>query len=252
MRQRAVWLRRVRAYSWTEVHGGKRIVQDKLEFYDEGDWVEPYKRLHGSPFILEETREGTLYRPLREVRRERYAMLFVLRRIDTWDMFERMARAKHSEWRDDVHGPYLTPSQEEGLRRRGEWLFPPVYSAGQAAGMWEWSSSCDLKKWGLPHWIQVVLGSRWWSDRMGAGSILILPPKDGFPEKYGTWWERYKERAGTTFTLQSGAHTPCGVALELLRERDKKDSPVSILRFRAFAHRFWGEERARMLTEGIV
>ena len=251
MRQRAVWLRTVRAYSWTEVHAGRDVVLMETDSYENGIWVEPQKRLHGSPFMREKATELSRYRPLREVNRHRYGMLFVMRPIETWDMFERMARAKHSEWRDDAPGPYLTPSQEEALRRRGEYLFPPVYAPGQAAELWKWPSSLHLKKWGLPHWIQVVLGSRWWSDRMGVGNTLILPPRESLPARVAQCWDRHAEGTKCTFSLKSGSVTPCGVALELLRERNKKDSPVNTLRFRAFAHRFWGEERARVLTEGI-
>lgn len=251
MRQRAVWMRRVTAFSWTEVHAGRSVLIMETDSYENGNWVEPRKRLDGSPFMLEKTIDASHYKPMRDVTRRRYGMLFVLRPIDTWDMFERMARAKHSEWRDDAPGPYLTRSQEEALRRRGEFVFPPMYTPGQAAGLWEWSGCQDLKKWGLPHWIQVVLGSRWWSDRMGVGNILILPPREGVPARVASRWQNSKAAVGSTFSLKSGSVTPCGVALELLRERNKKDPPVNTLRFRAFAHRFWGEERARVLTEGI-
>lgn len=247
MRQRSVWIRRVQAYRWTEIHTGT-VESSVQRDYDE--WDEPLKRFHGSPFMRESTQDTLRNNVTREVNRDLYGFYFILRPLGTWDMFERMARAEHCEWRDDECGPYLTSAAEKALLQRGSEIFSPWYEKGHPLS-WEWRAGLDLKKHGMPRWIQSVVASRWWSDRMGVGNLLVLPPKNGLPS-FGVRSpsKGFIEKAKWSFTLEGGRETPVGVALELLRERDKKDSPVSTRRFLAFAERFWGEERAKELTRG--
>lgn len=268
MRTRGVWTKRVLVHHWVENHLAITACR-KPNFFNYDDdygysgWEEPRRRLHGDPRLMSPKRAGERY-VLKGQSRELYGWLFMMSPMGIWDMFERMARQRHPEWRDEALGPYLRASQEAKLISRGLEVLPRWYGEGReyVNSPWMWRRASHDRGYGVVHFVRLVLSSRWWSDRMGVGAMLLTPNRNIVGIKcHSTAKESWKCKTNASdrlewckwkICLHHGNTNPVGVALEMLREPQKENSPVSALRFKAFAHRFWGHQLTCKLTEGIL
>lgn len=177
---------------------------------------------------------------MQAVRRMRYiwGWHFHFKSMGDIDLFDRLGARKHREWMEK--GVTLTPREESLLCRWGDEVF----------GKW-----CDEEVWGCGAmrkrvkakgrcptpamvWVTTVVGSKWWTDRMGVSDFTLRPKIIHVPPG-AKRFVRVKDDECDKIVPPWGMNA-VGFALELLR--DKKDSPIPVKRFEAFARRFWGAE----------
>ncbi len=164
------------------------------------------------------------------------------------DLFDRLGARKHREWLEG--GPVLSKRAETWLCAWG----------AEAFGSWDWGSlwtrgqrqnETKIRRFPPPgiRWALGVMGSKWWSDRMGLEDRFLRPAQFFIHERAKRVRHCGPDR---DFRLRRvGLHggNQVGFALELLRE--KEDSPITVKRFETFAARFWGEEHRKEAMGGI-
>lgn len=270
MRTRAVWADQFVLYGWQESHSAIVPLKVRVSDGDEPEWIEPKRRFHGEPRYWMPSGSVEPRRVHRTVSRRLYGWRFRMESMDTWDMFDRMSRSQHCEWRDGVLGPYLSESDEQWLLSKGDVLLQRWTDGDgrRTVSPWRRERGTRNRGWGPIAFIREVMSSRWWSDRMGVGHLLLVPSEEFLPSRpsvcrstvslHGTfksvltreWCRDYRWRISLSRKLTS----PMGIALELLREGASTEGGVMRRgkfvnrdRLAAFAVRFWGEKLSREL-----
>ena len=159
------------------------------------------------------------------------------------DMFDRLGARQHREWMEG--GVCLSKRGEDAVRSWGResfgvWSDSETWSAGSMRGR-KGGSRCPPP---AIQWVTRVVGSKWWTDRVGVEDFLLRPVH--FLPPNGAKGFRVSAEEGCEKWVSCGGSTEGSLSLDLLRR--KKDSPIILAQLDAFARRFWGEK----LREGVM
>jgi hypothetical protein len=179
---------------------------------------------------------------MQALRRMRYiwGWHFHFRSMGDIDLFDRLGARKHREWMKK--GVTLSSRGESELCRWGEevfgkWSDEEVWGCGAMRKRVKARSRCPTPAMA---WVARVVGSKWWTDRMGLVHFTLRPKIIHVPHGAKRFFRKEEDECDKF--IPPWGMNEVGFALELLRE--KKDSPIPVERFEAFARRFWGEKLA--------
>lgn len=194
--------------------------------------------------------------PHKRVRRMRtesaavYAWGIIVERRGMMDDFGALKSSKFTEWRGNSSLCTLYPDQKAAWRRMSEW--------GRKT-LPDWSNAWDAS-WRDPkcvgdfvYWVNRVVSSRWWIERVGFNRRYVLAPVGvSLPEDKG-WvvrgkgWYTGDVADSTVIFVHRHECNGWSMMMKLLTEGRKKNSLPSFKALIAFTARFWGEEIAEAL-----